>query len=72
MSTERTLYHTCFTRNDDGTPVSVNLDSGQQCKMGMTEDTFWDRKLYNELRKNRVAKKVPKIKRQKSKGNIPL
>ena len=74
MSTNKFLYNTCFTRNNDGTHVLVEIDTGELCITGMTEDTFWDRKVYNELKRTRVAKKgeFKHEKRQKSKKDVPL
>ena len=48
MLQNKNLYHTCFTRNGEGTRVLINWDNGERCITGMTEDPFWDRKLYNE------------------------
>ena len=62
------LYHTCFTRNDDRTRILVNLDTGKQCTLGMTEDPFWDRKLYNELKRQRIAKKAANEHKKKDKN----
>ena len=53
----KVLCHTCFTRKDDRTRVLINWDNGERCITRMTEDPFWDRKLYNEIKRNRVAKK---------------
>ena len=58
MSQNKNLYHTCFTRNDDGTRILINLGKGEKCIMGMNEDPFWDRKLYNELKRSRKAKEA--------------
>ena len=58
MSQNKNLYHTCFTRNDDGTRILINLNKGEKCIMGMNEDRFWDRKLYNELKRSRKAKEA--------------
>ena len=70
MSRNKNLDHTCFTRNDDGTRALIDWDNGEKCIMGMTEDPFWDKKLYNELKRSRLTKKAADehISRQKSKG----
>ena len=44
MSQNKILYHTCFTRNDDGTRVLINWSNGERCITGMTEYPFWDKK----------------------------
>ena len=74
MSQNKNLYHTCFTRNDDGTRVLINWDNGERCITGMADDPFWNRKLYNKLKRSRVAKKAAEehISRQKSEGFISL
>ena len=74
MSQNKNLYHTCFTRNCDGTRVLINWDNVKRCITGMTEDPFWDRKLYNEVKRSTVAKKAAEehISRQKSKVFISL
>ena len=57
MSMNKKLYHTCFTRNDDRTHVLVDLDKGENCISRMTEEHFWDKKLYDELKRARTAEK---------------
>ena len=70
------MYHTCFTRNDDGTRVLVDLDKGEECVSGMTEERFWDKKLYDVLKRGRTAEKqklsAQYLTRSKSKGYISL
>ena len=74
MSQKKNLYHTCFTRNDNRTCVLTNWENAERGITGVTEDLFWDRKLYNELKRSRVAKKAAneRITRQKSKRFISL
>ena len=74
MSANKVLYHTCFTRNENGTRILIKRDNAERHITGMTEDSFWDRKLYSELKRDRLAKKADgeHIKRQKSKKYIFL
>ena len=51
MFTNKKLYHTCFTRKNDGTCVLVDLDKGENCIRGMTEQRFWDKQIYDELKR---------------------
>ena len=51
MFTNKKLYHTCFTRKNDGTCVLVDLDKGEKCISGMTEQRFWDKQIYDELKR---------------------
>ena len=58
MSLETGIYHTCFTRNNDETRVLIGRDNDEQFVIGGTNDPFWDRKLYYELKRSRKSKKV--------------
>ena len=74
-NSKQKLYHTCFTRNNDGTRVLIDWDNGKRCIPGGTNQSFWDRKLYNELERNRKSKEAPQknlTKRKMSKRPILL
>ena len=37
---KRKLYHTCFTRNDDGTMILIDWENGKRCITGGTNNPF--------------------------------
>ena len=69
---EQKLSHTCFTRNDDKTRVLIDWDNGERCITGGTKDSFWDRKLCNELKRNRKSKKLAQKNLKKEKKPMGL
>ena len=67
----KNLYHTRFTRNNDGIHLLIDWGNGERCITGMTEDPSLDRKLYNELKRSRVAKKAA-AKRIRQKSTVKI
>ena len=41
------------------------MDNGERYIAGMTKDPFWDRKIYNELKRNRIAKRSQRTNKKK-------
>ena len=56
-SFEKTFYHSCYTRNNEGTNIRIRYEKGEQCITGGTNNSFWVRKLYQNTERNRQCKK---------------